>query len=173
MIALPEIGAIPPEPETERRQWLGRKLNGDGGRGRLLIIGCNPSTASAETNDPTISKEIKFATRWGFDYLDKCNIFDWRSTDPLALKKTAEPVSRINEAYILSAASRCSMVLCAWGKNGALQARGARTKRVLLGAGAALFYLRLNADGSPQHPLYLPDDTEPKEWLAQSARTGE
>lgn len=164
-IKLPDVGAIPPEPGTERRQWLGRKLDGTGGRGRLLIVGCNPSTASHDKNDPTIAKEIRFATRWGFDFLDKVNIFDWRSTDPSALHSVVYPASDINEAYIIAAAIRAQMVVCAWGRDGALLARGARTKRILrTRAIGRLCYLRLNKDGSPAHPLYLPEDLDPIEW---------
>lgn len=162
VLALPDTGAIFSE-DRSRRFWLGRHVSDDG-EGRLLIVGLNPSIAGEETNDPTIGKEIKFARRWGFRYLDKCNVFDLVSTDPRGLKKTAEPVSAENERYILAAATRARFVLCAWGKHASLLARGARTKRMLLEAGATLKVLKLNGDGSPTHPLYQPDDSEPVDW---------
>lgn len=166
VIVLPDTGAVFNDDRT-RRYWLGRKLEVDSQR-RALFIALNPSTADENANDPTIAKEIRLATRWGYGYLDKVNVYDWRATDPKELKHVVEPVSPENECYILAAAERAAssggIIVCCWGKHASLLARGARTQRVLREAGLKLHYLALNGDGSPRHPLYLPDATEPTEW---------
>lgn len=40
------------------------------GRGRVLFVMNNPSTADAEEHDPTIRRCIGFAAAWGFDRVD-------------------------------------------------------------------------------------------------------
>jgi hypothetical protein len=167
---MPLAGALFSEDRT-RRRWLGRRIERPAvgspfatDADRLLIIGCNPSNADEQDNDPTITKELKFAARWGFGHLDKMNIFDVVSPHPTDLYGELEPVSPQNEQLLLEVAARCSMVLCAWGKHGKHLVRGARTRRVLLEAGHTLWALKINKDGSPQHPLYIPDATDPFEW---------
>lgn len=56
----------------------------------LVAIGLNPSTADEKENDPTITREIDFAQRWGHSGLLKVNLFAYRSTDPDALWKDPE-----------------------------------------------------------------------------------
>lgn len=170
-LVLPNEGAIFNEDRT-RRWWLGRCLERAVGvhRGRLLIIAVQPSTADEKDNDPTITREIKFAMSWGFRWLDKCNLFDLCSPDPSTLYGTTPPVLPVNDDYILAAAARATMILCAWGNHGAHLARGARMKRMLAGRGYPLYALGFTKGGFPIHPLArgkgrIPDSAQPQRWL--------
>lgn len=52
------------------------------GKKKLIVIGVNPSTATAETSDPTITKVMGFAERNGFDGFIMLNLYPQRCTDP-------------------------------------------------------------------------------------------
>ena len=53
------------------------------------------------------------------------------------------------------------MVICAWGAHGKLMDRGAGVMGMLRAAGVTLYALRMNADSTPAHPLYLPYSVRP------------
>lgn len=161
-------GAIFSDDGT-RRWWLGRKTGVDSAR-RLFICGVQPSKANHLDNDPTILREIGFATRWGFGGLDKVNAFDRWSPDPETLYTDAEPViASVNDEYILAAAARCQMHLVAWGNHGAHMARGARVARLLLDHGYQLHVFGFTKHGYPIHTsargrMRIPDDAHPVRW---------
>lgn len=169
MIVLPDEGAVFNEPHRTRRWWLGRRVEGVESTRRLFICAVQPSTADETVNDPTVAREINFARRWGFGWLDKVNLFDLCSPDPATLYASTDPVLTDNDGYIFAAAARCDFHLCAWGNHGALMARGARMKRLLLERGHRLYALGFTKDGYPIHPLArgkmrVPDDVQPQEW---------
>jgi hypothetical protein len=124
----------------------------------LMVIGLNPSTADEAKNDPTIRRCMGFAHRWGFGALCMTNLFAYRSTDPDVMKRQDEPVGPENDAWIISCAKGAGLVLAAWGKNGAFRDRASQVLKQV----GKLYCLRLNADGSPEHPLYVPSNTLPQ-----------
>lgn len=133
----------------------------------LVIIGTNPSTATADVDDPTILKEVKFAEAWQCTELIKVNAFALRSTDPKALKAHPDPVGPENDTHILQAAQDSrprGIILCAWGNPGMWFGRGPRVFELLRLHGFRLYHLGLNKNGSPKHPLYLLDSTQLQEY---------
>ncbi len=132
-----------------------------------VICGLNPSTATAAVTDPTITKEIAYARAWGCGDLVKANAFGLRSTNPLGLLKVEDPVGPENDRHIREAARRAGAVVCAWGTHSnkrlreMIRARGAAVLAILRELGVQAMYLRLNKDGSPGHPLYLPGRLRP------------
>jgi len=124
----------------------------------------NPSTADETVLDPTCSRARNYAERWGYGALLVTNVFAWRATDPGEMKAAKDPVGKGNDAAILRAAKESELVVCAWGNHGAHLERSAQVKRVLRKAGIALHVLRLNANGQPAHPLYLPGSARPTPW---------
>jgi len=122
---------------------------------------CNPSTADETVEDATIRKCIKFSRRWGHGAITVVNVFAWRSTDPQALYEVDDPIGPDNDATILREVRSAGVVVCAWGKHAALRDRGREVLAGLRVAGVVPKALKLNKDGSPQHPLYIRDDTVP------------
>ncbi len=124
----------------------------------------NPSTADERVLDPTCARARDYAERWGYGALLVTNVFAWRATDPGGMKAAADPVGLGNDAAILRAARHAQLVVCAWGNHGLHLARSDAVRRLLHGAGVALHVLRLNANGEPAHPLYLPGRLRPRPW---------
>ncbi len=124
----------------------------------------NPSTADERVLDPTCARARDYAERWGYGALLVTNVFAWRATHPGGMKAAADPVGVGNDAAILRAARHAQLVVCAWGNHGLHLARSDAVRRLLHGAGVALHVLRLNANGEPAHPLYLPGRLRPRPW---------
>jgi hypothetical protein len=131
------------------------------------FIMLNPSTADEYTNDPTVERCEVRARSMGYGGLVVTNIFAWRSTDPRVLKTLPDPIGPDNDAAILDHASRAALVICAWGKDGALLGRGASVKRLL--RDFDLHALRVSEKtGEPWHPLYLGYECQPVMFAPKS-----
>ncbi|MHB1702544.1 MAG: DUF1643 domain-containing protein, partial [Acidobacteriaceae bacterium] len=96
----------------------------DASKSSCLFLMLNPSTADEVDNDPTVERCQRRALAMGYGGLVVCNIFAYRSTDPDALYSLDDPVGPGNDAAILEQASRAALVVCGWGKHGALHGRG-------------------------------------------------
>ncbi len=135
----------------------------------LVVIGLNPSTATAETDDPTVHKESKFAIRWGYGSLIKLNAYGFRATEPkdmfAAQKRGVDIVGDQNDTAIHAAVEHANAsrgrVLVAWGNNIELPRQAAIMK---LCRGTHVFCLKKNKNGTPSHPLYQPDASELMPW---------
>lgn len=127
----------------------------------LMVIGLNPSTADETQDDPTIRRCIDFAKRWGFGALCMTNLFAWRDTKPERMKLVENPAGIDNHHHILRCAASAGMVLAAWGKDGKHHCQDLNVRQWLNGIGVTLHALKINKDGSPMHPLYVPAHTEP------------
>lgn len=123
---------------------------------KCTFVMLNPSTADEVNNDPTISRCERRAKQWGYGGIYVVNLFALRSTEPAALYAEADPVGEFNDAAILASARNSGVLVCAWGTHGKLHQRGDKVLEMLRGIGVKPHALRINADGSPAHPLYLP-----------------
>ena len=122
----------------------------------------NPSTADETKNDPTVSRCQTRAINAGFGGLIVVNIFAWRSTDPAELYRVPDPVGiASNDRFIIEAVRGSHLVVCGWGKHGALAGRGSEVLKLIRSAGKTPHALRINSDGSPEHPLYLSYKLQP------------
>ena len=86
-----------------------------------------------------------------------------------SFSRPADPVGPGNDAAIVRAASQAAIVVCAWGNHGAFLDRSSRVKDLLTRSRVHLHALRLNANGEPAHPLYLPGKLNPVSWVAPAA----
>lgn len=148
------------------RYHLWRKLKEYPGRDerRLGFIMLNPSTATHELLDPTVRRCLGFAKKLGYGWLDVGNLFAYRTTYPAELVKARDPVGPDNDQWLKVLAIKCETLICAWtGGNALVNARAAEVRK-MLSERRQLHVLRLNNDGSPSHPLYLPGDLTPQPW---------
>ena len=140
----------------------------------LTVIGLNPSTADESTDDPTIRRCIGFARDWGCTGLVMTNLFAFRSTDPTKLtiaNRTMHPivhpagiVGDENDHHILQAARASWKSVVAWGRWGRLLGRDHTVLSLLAAHDVITWAFKLTASGYPNHPLYLPRNTEPVLW---------
>lgn len=141
------------------RYSLRRTLDMHGMR-QILWVMLNPSTADATQDDPTIRRCIGFSKAWGFAELVVVNLYALRSTDPKTLWSASDPIGPDNDDHIRELAECSDMTVCAWGQPGPVKERALHVRGLLPEA----HYLKLNKDGSPSHPLYLPKALTPKVW---------
>lgn len=140
------------------REW-------DASKPTIAFCMLNPSTADQFKNDPTIERCQRRAVMLGYGRLEIVNIFALRSTDPRALYDAADPVGPENDAALVAALRASNIMICGWGKHGALHGRGRVALSVLRDIDPdQVRVLVVNKDGSPKHPLYIPYETQPKEW---------
>jgi hypothetical protein len=135
----------------------------DHNKSTLAFCMLNPSTADARNNDPTVERCERRARDWGYGSLIVVNLFAWRSTDPRALRSVADPVGPYNFDAILWAIEESTTFVCAWGGDGAILGMGqtilSRLREFYPGRAHAL---KINGDGTPAHPLYLPYSLKPE-----------
>lgn len=117
----------------------------------------NPSTADARVLDPTLTRCLGFARRWGFGHMEVVNAFALRSTYPGVLKKHADPVGPGNDRAIRRAAARADLVVAGWGAHARLHDRHDAVIALLTGVCEPVCW-DTTKDGLPKHPLYLPGD---------------
>ena len=120
-----------------------------------LWILLNPSTATADEDDPTIRRCQTFTKLWGFDSCRVVNIFAWRSTDPHVLPELADPIGPDNNAWISREVAAAKHIVCAWGAHGSLHDRSTEVREIL-GEYERWCFGRTKS-GEPLHPLYLPN----------------
>lgn len=129
-----------------------------------VFILLNPSTADAMKNDPTVSRCQRRAQMWGYGGLRVLNIFAYRSTDPMKLYTLRDPVGFYNDGKIMLVCRKreTGLVVCGWGMHGAHLDRGVQVLDLIRRNGRIPHALKINSDGSPQHPLYLSYKLKPE-----------
>jgi len=149
-------------PRGERRLWLRRSWIKPGEQRRtIMFTGMNPSTASHEVNDPTVTREVNFSMAWGFNDYIKTNVMDFRATYPKDLLAPGViPCSERNLKTILHYARYAEKIVLCYGapKHKSLERYGKDVTQALLDAGhfEKMFCFGLTKNGFPVHPLYLP-----------------
>lgn len=139
------------------------------GTGRAMsIIMVNPSTADADTDDPTIRKVLGFAQRFHCDRIIVGNKFAFRATDVNKLRSAADPIGPDNEKYIEQILRDGDIHVAAWGSLGklpeVLRSRWKEIVRIADRVGVRLHCIGFCADGSPRHPLMTSYNTILSPW---------
>lgn len=133
----------------------------DDSKPSLLFIMLNPSTADERILDPTVTRCLGFAKRWGYGQLHVGNIFALRSTDPQELYRHNDPVGFGNEAWLIRLHKESAMTIVAWGAHGNYQDRGRLALRSLQEV-KPVYCLGTTKDGQPRHPLYISSTEQPR-----------
>lgn len=146
------------------RRWLGP---GEFSGPYALFIGMNPSTASAEHNDPTITREWGFCEREGFSAYVKCNVSDYRATNPKDLLRPGLDLSSPgNRQTILEQAKGADLVIACWGRvNRALAPLALAVEADLEREGITVRCFGRTQAGHPRHPLFLAKSTPLQTFL--------
>jgi hypothetical protein len=153
-------------PDRTYRYALYRYWGGMFSSGFVNLIGLNPSTADAESNDNTIRRCIGFAKAWGYSALCMTNLFAFCTSDPEIMKAfKGDPVGPENDFMILEHARKADLVVGAWGTDGDFMGRAQGVAKLLFVAGIQLHALKATKDGHPAHPLYLPKRLKPAPWM--------
>lgn len=121
----------------------------------VLFIGLNPSTADETNDDPTIRRVIRFAKDWGFGGVIMCNLFTQVTADPKEL--VIDTPFEITQRAIANHFYQAKMYVAAWGNFKQAEQRGKEVKKWL----SQMYALKINKNGSPRHPLYVPANTKP------------
>lgn len=158
-LSLPGLarGAAVFSPCERYRYRLSREWGAPGGRS-LLFVGVNPSTATADRNDPTIRRCIVFAQQWGYASLLVGNLFAFRATDPEVMKAHDRPIGHRNDHHLMAMVAEATTVLAAWGNHGCHKERGPHVLQLIRSMGVEPWCFRLTKLGQPEHPLYQRND---------------
>lgn len=149
----------------------------------VLWIMINPSTANAVKLDPTLLRCLGFTMRWepsldagwpAYGAFEVANLYAFRSSNPDDLWKQHDPIGPENDAKILAAVKRATLVICGWG-NDAQPDRERQIAQMLADNGVQPYCLALCKNGSPSHPLArgkarIPDTATPVPWHAKGLR---
>lgn len=126
---------------------------------RMTLVLLNPSRADGVEDDATTRRCVGFARAVGCGGADLVNLMAWRSHDPRALRRAADPIGPTNYSWISAtvAANVPGPIVVAWG---AWAAGWDRVQAVLdLLDGYPLLCLGVTKNGHPRHPLYVASGT--------------
>eukprot|EP00092_Neocalanus_flemingeri_P042537 GFUD01046536.1.p1 GENE.GFUD01046536.1~~GFUD01046536.1.p1 ORF type:complete len:199 (+),score=33.10 GFUD01046536.1:67-663(+) len=149
----------------------------------LLVIGCNPSKANADTNDPTIIKVLNFAQKNGYGGILMGNLYAFCETDPETMKQQGLVqylVGEDNHSHLEAMAHEAETIVFAFGtiavrswpashgQSGPERLQFARVHAVNMMAnmrttGKPVKAFKITQQGYPYHPLYLPV-TDEADW---------
>jgi hypothetical protein len=158
------------------------KLSRDWAAGpRALVVGCNPSTANALSDDPTSRWWNAWFKQAGFGGYDAMNLYPFCTSSPVECRsivdadsdETRYALHEVNLPALLELSQSANQVFVCWGAiawdstwiNHVCEAlRSGRTE------GASLWCWGMTKDGAPKHPLARGKHRIPKGQIAISWR---
>jgi hypothetical protein len=151
-------------PCGEYRYWLPRTW--DRSSELALWVMLNPSTASAEVDDPTVRRTQEFSRSWGYGAVVVANLFARRCKRPVHLKDPGDPIGPANDEWLWKLGCRraVGLVVAGWGVHGTLHGRDQAVAQMFHRLGRPLYCLGTTKDGHPRHPLYVKGDTALEPW---------
>ncbi|MBA3447638.1 MAG: DUF1643 domain-containing protein [Pseudaminobacter sp.] len=140
----------------------------------------NPSTADDAVDDSTSRRGIGYARAWGCRKLIFVNPWAFVATHKRDLWKSVDPVGPDNDGHIRAVADEIAdaggLFIGAWGnvkpprqhKSQAL-ARLEFLAELVVNRGCKISALAINKNGSPGHPLYIPNDATLSMWKGRDS----
>jgi hypothetical protein len=144
-------------PCRRYRYSLRRKIN-DRASVCLWVL-ANPSVADEFDLDPTLRRCADYTERWGFGEMRVVNERAWVETESSLVPDDDSAIGVDNGWHIIENARGSNLIVCGWGRLGG--GAGVRVFYLLRDEGFWLHALKLNKNGSPQHPLYLKASLKP------------
>jgi len=129
----------------------------------IAFIGLNPSTADERTNDPTVTRCIRYAKDWCYDGMFMLNLFGLRSTDPKLLYRVPDPIGPDNDHWIVETiySEQVREVVLCWGNHGKHLNRFKEVWDLVRSVpGQKMRWFGLTKENQPKHPLYLRRDAK-------------
>jgi hypothetical protein len=126
----------------------------------IMFVGLNPSTANEHKDDATIRRVKKFAHLWGYGGVYMMNCFPYVSTNPDHLYDFGN--TAMNDHWLNKAAKVADEIIFAWGTFPIVKKLGRDKELTQMFPNAKA--LVINIDGSPRHPLYVPNSIKPVKW---------
>lgn len=117
----------------------------------LMIVALNPSTADEKKNDPTVTRCIGFAKKWGFGKLLMMNIFAFRATLPKDLFNSENPIGDENDHWLKKLIKQADKVVLAYGNHGKFKNRHDEILKMIDNP----YCIKKTKTEMPGHPLYL------------------
>lgn len=130
------------------------------GKGAVLFVMLNPSTADETKDDATIRRCIGFAQSWGYRRLLVGNLFAARATKPESLRTMDDPIGLGNDDALCGLFRGADLIICAWGAHPMAGARADSFLRAYVVSTCPLYCLGVTRDGFPRHPLYVPSGAQ-------------
>ena len=125
------------------------------GRGRLLFILLNPSTATEKVYDPTLLRCKKRAIYSCVYQFRVCNLFAYRATKPKELQKVSDPIGPYNNEILKKSIKWSDKIICSWGRFGILKERNLEVIQLIKKYKTPSFHLGLTKNNQPKHLLYI------------------
>lgn len=138
-------------------RWWGPESTATGSL-RMPFLMLNPSTADAQTDDPTIRRCMGFARREGFNGITVVNLGAFRATDPDVWCKAIDPFGPENTQHVTDVAETANFIVAAWGAHPAAAAAAAPYLELFDTLGIPVLCLGHTKPGAPRHPLYVRGD---------------
>jgi hypothetical protein len=154
----PTLGPCNWSPCKKYRYTLWREW-GDPSR-YVQFIGLNPSRANEHENDNTLKRCIRFAQDWGFGAMYMTNLFAFVTPYPTEMRRAEDPIGPENDHWLTLLAEHAEMVVACWGCDSSLKKRDAAVLE-MIGRFGPVHCFRRTKGGYPEHPLYMPANTEP------------
>lgn len=120
-----------------------------------MFVLLNPSKATHEEDDPTITRQMKRARDGGAGGIVVVNTGAIRETNSDLATSATDPIGPHNIFWIKEMIPKCEKHIAGWGPK-ASKFKGDRiVKAIFREANVPLYALTINKDGSPKHPLYI------------------
>lgn len=115
-----------------------------------MFIGLNPSTANADSDDPTIQSVTRLSRFNGYGGFYMMNCWSYIATEPKDLDTCAGNIE--NAEWLGQISNKCKDVIFAWGNFKIVIDH--RRDRILSGMFPNAKCIGQNKNGSPSHPLF-------------------
>jgi hypothetical protein len=154
-------------------RYLLSRTWGKGKKGHLTWVLLNPSTASHEKSDPTMTRVANFSRAFGYSGFILANLFARRATKPKDLftwlrSSPDANAERLWNLNYLSQATAERSVIVGWGscQNNLMAKRIEHVSSwIRMFSKGGLYCLgKTVTDDQPRHPLYLPKTARPQKW---------